>query len=79
MHSQNGWGPLHEACQKGYDGIVVKLLQAGATVDLQEEVGIAVGLQESVRSHCNEPSDYDRVLRAHKRKGKEKACNFTVL
>ena len=44
MHSQNGWSPLHEACQKGYDGIVVKLLQAGATVDLQEEVGIAVAL-----------------------------------
>ena len=44
MHSQNGWSPLHEACEKGYDGIVDKLLQAGATVDLQTKVGIAMTL-----------------------------------
>lgn len=79
MHSQNGWSPLHEACVKGYDGIVDKLLQAGATVDLLTEVDIAVALQEDVRRHCNEPSDYDGMLRAHKRKGKEKPCNFIVL
>ena len=44
MHSQDGYGPLHQACEKGYDGIVDKLLQAGATVDLQTKVGIAVAL-----------------------------------
>ena len=79
MHSQNGWSPLHQACRKGYDGVVDKLLQAGATVDLQTEVGIAVPLQEDVISHCNEPSNCDGILRAHKRKGEGKACNFIVL
>ena len=44
VHSQNGYSPLHEACEKGYNGIVEKLLQAGATVDLQKEVGIDVAV-----------------------------------
>ena len=44
MHSQDGYSPLHKACEKGYDGIVEKLLQAGATVDLQTEVSIAVAV-----------------------------------
>ena len=48
MHSQNGYSPLHEACEKGYDGIVEKLLQAGATVDLQTEVGIDVAVKDGV-------------------------------
>ena len=48
IHSQNGCSPLHEACKKGYGGIVEKLLQAGATVDLQTEVGIAVAVKDGV-------------------------------
>ena len=37
-HTQDGFFPLHDASQKGYDGIVKMLLQAGATVDLQTKV-----------------------------------------
>ena len=44
MHSQDGYSPLHTACEKGYDGIVERLLQAGATVDLQTKVGIDVAV-----------------------------------
>ena len=61
LHVQDGYSPLHNASQEGYDGIVEKLLQAGATVDLQTKVGIAVPVWEGVRSQCNEPSNYDRV------------------
>ena len=40
MHAQtqNGYSPLTGASAKGYDGIVEMLLQAGATVDLQNKV-----------------------------------------
>ena len=37
-HTQDGFFPLYDASQEGYDGIVVMLLQAGATVDLQSKV-----------------------------------------
>ena len=37
-HTQGGSSPLHTASQKGYDGIVEVLLQAGAAVDLQTKV-----------------------------------------
>ena len=42
MHIQEGYTPLHNASQEGHDGIVVKLLQAGASVDLQAKVSIDV-------------------------------------
>ena len=35
---QNGFYPLFNASQEGYDEIVQMLLQAGATVDLQNKV-----------------------------------------
>ena len=44
MYIQDGYSPLHNACQEGHDGIVEKLLQAGATVDLQTKVGIAMAV-----------------------------------
>ena len=37
-HTQDGSFPLISASQKGHDRIVEKLLQAGATVDLQNKV-----------------------------------------
>ena len=37
-HIQDGFFPLSNASQKGYDEIVRVLLQAGATVDLQNKV-----------------------------------------
>ena len=42
MYIQEGYTPLHNASQEGHDGIVVKLLQAGASVDLQTKVSIDV-------------------------------------
>lgn len=36
--SQNGCTPLHAACQKGYDGVVHLLLQAGAHVEKETKV-----------------------------------------
>ena len=36
--TQDGFFPLYLASQEGHDGIVVMLLQAGATVDLQIKV-----------------------------------------
>ena len=38
MCIQDGFFPLSDASQKGYDEIVQLLLQAGATVDLQNKV-----------------------------------------
>ena len=38
MYTQDGLFPLVVASQEGHDGIVEKLLQAGATVDLQNKV-----------------------------------------
>ena len=38
MCTQSGSSPLYYASQEGHDRIVEKLLQAGATVDLQDEV-----------------------------------------
>ena len=38
MCMQNGFSPLYIAGQEGHDRIVEKLLQAGATVDLQSKV-----------------------------------------
>ena len=38
MCMQDGHCPLHIASQKGHDRIVEMLLQAGATVDLQNKV-----------------------------------------
>ena len=35
---QNGFFPLYAVSQEGHDKIVEKLLQAGATVDLQNKV-----------------------------------------
>ena len=35
---QDGFFPLSDASQEGYDEIVQMLLQAGATVDLQNKV-----------------------------------------
>ena len=37
-HLQNGFFPLSDASQEGFDEIVRMLLQAGATVDLQNKV-----------------------------------------
>jgi len=37
-HTQGGSFPLQVASSKGHDGIVEMLLQAGATVDLQNKV-----------------------------------------
>ena len=37
-HTQDGFFPLFDASQEGHDGIVERLLQAGATVDLQTKV-----------------------------------------
>ena len=45
MYIQDGYSPLHNASQGGHDGIVERLLQAGATVDLQTKVGIDVTLR----------------------------------
>ena len=36
--TKDGSFPLFDASQKGYDGIVEMLLQAGATVDLRTKV-----------------------------------------
>ena len=36
--TQDGRSPLYDASSRGHDGIVVMLLQAGATVDLQAKV-----------------------------------------
>ena len=36
--SQNGWNSLMAASQNGYVEVVDKLLQHGATVDLQDKV-----------------------------------------
>ena len=38
MYTQDGYCPLIVASQEGHDGIVEKLLQAGATVDLKNKV-----------------------------------------
>ena len=38
MCTQDGFFPLYSASQEGHDGIVEILLQAGATVDLQNKV-----------------------------------------
>ena len=38
MCTQNGDGPLYIASQKSHDRVVEMLLQAGATVDLQDKV-----------------------------------------
>ena len=38
MCIQDGFFPLYAASQEGHDSIVEKLLQAGATVDLQTKV-----------------------------------------
>ena len=38
MCMQDGVGSLHVASEKGHDRIVEMLLQAGATVDLQNKV-----------------------------------------
>ena len=38
MYTQDGLSPLIVASQEGHDKIVEKLLQAGATVDLQNKV-----------------------------------------
>ena len=37
-HTQDGLFPLYVASQEGHDRIVEMLLQAGATVDLQNKV-----------------------------------------
>ena len=37
-HTQDGFFPLISASQEGHDRVVEKLLQAGATVDLQNKV-----------------------------------------
>ena len=44
MYIQDGYSPLHNASQEGHDGIVERLLQAGATVDIQTKVGLAVAM-----------------------------------
>ena len=41
MCMQNGASSLFVASQEGHDRVVEKLLQAGATVDLQRKVKIA--------------------------------------
>ena len=38
-HAQDGFFPLYIASQKGFNVIVKMLLWAGATVDMQDEVG----------------------------------------
>ena len=38
MCTQNGDGPLYIASQNSHDRVVEMLLQAGATVDLQDKV-----------------------------------------
>ena len=37
-HTQDGFFLLFDASQEGHDGIVEMVLQAGATVDLQNKV-----------------------------------------
>ena len=37
-HMQEGFFPLFSASQEGHDSVVEKLLQAGATVDMQNKV-----------------------------------------
>ena len=41
-HFQDGWSPLHIACQENRGEIVDRLLIAKADVNLQTEVGIVV-------------------------------------
>ena len=36
--SQDGWTPLHVACQEGHTQVAELLLQAGASVDLETKV-----------------------------------------
>ena len=55
-HTQDGSFPLISASQKGHDRVVEKLLQAGATVDLQNKVVklslfVHLSLHEKVREH----------------------------
>ena len=39
---QDGFSPLISASQEGHDRVVEKLLQAGATVDLQNKVVVII-------------------------------------
>ena len=39
---QDGFSPLISASQEGHDRVVEKLLQAGATVDLQNKVEMVI-------------------------------------
>jgi len=43
--SQDGWTPLHVACQEGHAQVAELLLQAGASVEQETEVrwGTCVG------------------------------------
>ena len=52
MCTQNGFFPLFVASHKGYDRIVDLLLQAGATVDLQDKVGNCCGVPCEVLFAC---------------------------
>ena len=42
MCMKDGFFPLYNVSQEGHDKIVEKLLQAGATVDLQAKVKIVI-------------------------------------
>ena len=41
--SQDGWTPLHVACQEGHVQVAELLLQAGASVEQETEVRWGVG------------------------------------
>ena len=38
--NQDGWTPLHYACEKGLSDVAVKLIEKKATVDVKNKVGI---------------------------------------
>ena len=48
--SQDGWTPLHVACQEGHDKVTELLLQAGATVEQETKVKWSVGQEWVVAS-----------------------------
>ena len=50
-HMQEGFFPLISASQEGHDRIVEKLLQAGATVDLQNKVVVIICRLSLVTCH----------------------------
>ena len=63
VYTQEGYSPLHNASVEGHDRIVEMLLQAGATVDLQQKVEDCSSVVYCV--HCTLP---------HNIQGKQETC-----